>query len=234
MVAKKEAMMNILNGVFVVLLVVLIGFGAFGYLYNEYQDLHRENENLRQANAGLIQENENCRLEGEHRDARNTELEVLLNNLEDQVGIVQGELVQCHTDTQNAQQGLAICTDDLKQTQQTLFRVKADLNTCQAAPMGIDSQPWPSNQDELSTQGQVQTPQLAAVAPEAIVLLVTGIGGVIVMVALIFRTRVHKLQDVPQPVQCSAAPRPNPKQVTVKMNSQAYQSYLDYLKSAKK
>jgi Na+-transporting methylmalonyl-CoA/oxaloacetate decarboxylase gamma subunit len=232
--------MNYLNSVFVVLLVILVAIGAFGYVINEYLDLRELNEakdaQIFDLQNKLAEQIAQCQIALEEQLTEQiAQCQVALDEqLIEQTAQCQvaldekdGLLDQAIIDLQTSGQNLDACNATLEQTQQAL-------GACQSVEEshGIPpAQPGPAAQ---STQVEPQMPQLGAMISENITVLVVGIGGVVVMAALILRIKVLKAPAVQQPAPVSPALHPNPKQITVKMNTQAYQGYLDYLKAHKK
>lgn len=212
--------MNYLNSVFVVLLVILVAIGAFGFLINESLDQQQVIADQETEIANLL-----AQLSQQSTQCQNT-----IAEKDRQLAEIQARLDQALLDLQTAQQSLDGCTAVLAQTQQ-------ELEACLAAPVAppvTGSRPSEFDLPAHSSQVETQAPLWAAMTSDNIVALVAGMGSVAVFVALILRVKVHKVPAVQQPAPLLPALHPNARQVTVKMNTQAYQGYLDYLKSSKK
>jgi hypothetical protein len=198
--------MNYLNSVFVVLLVILLAVGAFGFLINEALDLRQEIVELRTKNAelGAQLEQQALQFQGEieGRDRLLAEQQVLL----DQYNVTE----------QAIRQDLDACTTALVQAQPSLDQANLDLTTYQTVLANAGTQPL---QFSLPTQAETQDPFWAALISENVAFLVGIIGGVAVVIILALRIKVHKLPDGPQPVIISPAACLHPNQVTIKRHT---------------
>jgi hypothetical protein len=212
--------MNYLNSVFVVLLVILLAVGAFGFLINEALDLRKEIVELRTQNAEL-----EARLEQQASQFQG-EVEGRDRLLAEQ----QISLEQCNVAKQALSQDLDVCAIALGQAQSSPDQANLNQDTNQTTLANPGTQP---QQQSRFIQVETQEPIWATLISENAALLVGVIGGSVVVITLALRIKVNKLPDDPRPEIISSASRIPPKQVTIKMNSLAYQDYLDYLKTRK-
>jgi uncharacterized coiled-coil protein SlyX len=243
--------MREINSVFVVLLVILIVCGVLGYLVNETGDLNQRLEEkdarIAELEAALNQDNTKFDQLSQQVAQSQADLDAKqkqLNEVEDaytrtlvdlqavqiQLSETQATRTQTVADLQGVQQELETKETLILQTQQDLSGAQNDLVTCQADLVNAIGQAAQiqAAEPEYVQMGASQ-PGLMGLSPKILGVLSAVTVCSTVVVISVLRYVMPNLHEISAPDKHLL-----PRRVTVKMGRQAYQSYLDSLKTARK
>jgi hypothetical protein len=216
-----------------VLLVILVGFGGFGYVFNEMGDVNQEVKvkEAQIAKLTIALDETNKALDDQTQGVAQCQAD--LDASEKRYGEIKTAYTQVVADLQTTQKERDTLAGNLLQAQQNLVQVQDELAVCQAAPAITTPQPE-------STDPEPQVELVAAPKPgqgwstlQIVGIMATIMLNALVLLILVWWVITGKSQHTRR-LAAHPAERPLPaKPVTVKMNHQAYQDYLEYLRNHK-
>lgn len=245
--------------IFLVLLVILIAIGGLGYLINEVGDLNEKLQDKEKQNQELISllAQKNTTMDDLQR--RITECQTAKADMQKQDTELQKSYTQIMNDLTSCELQLKAIQDAYTQakttldiTSQDLNQTQIDLKTCQtyheerksSETQSINllqkptktAEPFESISQEMPEDIREEIPpsKLKSSVPKEMVATIMISFPVAVM--LLYAVRVKSLmpKELPHSAKQTIRQQRNNGQVTVKMDHQAYQSYLEYLTNSNK
>jgi len=255
--------MKVLNSLFLVLLLILGVFSLTGYLIKESvvlsQNIAEKDARIAELIAELDQIKANLneltprigQLQSEldksqfDRQALLTKVDELQNATLDlkkdlegkdiQLADVQAKLDQALAEYQTVVQQLDSSNTSLQQTQQVLNQTQQDLTANQIALTSTNEilRQTQIERDDLLQQKKSTTLFQGGVFPENIGIITGAMVVTLVIMLTILRLKLQKRKLLQRTTIHTPRGKRPLNQVTVKMNSLAYQTYLDYIKEHK-